>query len=202
MAADTLTLTTELEAVNLMLKSIGESPIASLDDPDELNSDAADALNDLRNSNRTIQTSGWHFNKFRRLLTRNGSNEIVLPENTLSVDTIEDCSYINVIDMGGKLYDLFNDRTAFEKDLRVEIILLKAFTDIPQAARNFIIEDAGLRFQAGKLGNESLHRFTQERWVQCRNELKRANNRTRKPNSLTDSYHGQRFLLRERRILS
>jgi hypothetical protein len=55
-----LVATTELEAVNAMLASIGEAPIDSLDGATQ--SDVQTAINILRDTTREVQTEGWRFN--------------------------------------------------------------------------------------------------------------------------------------------
>lgn len=55
-----LTGTTELEAVNAMLASIGEAPLSSLDGATQ--ADVQIALNILRNTAREVQMWGWRFN--------------------------------------------------------------------------------------------------------------------------------------------
>jgi hypothetical protein len=55
-----LVATTELEAVNAMLASIGEAPIASLDSATA--ADVQTAISLLRNTTREVQARGWRFN--------------------------------------------------------------------------------------------------------------------------------------------
>lgn len=55
-----LVATTELEAVNAMLASIGEAPIANLDAATA--TDVLMAINILRNTAREVQMLGWRFN--------------------------------------------------------------------------------------------------------------------------------------------
>jgi hypothetical protein len=55
-----LSATTELEAVNAMLATIGESPIADVDTATQ--ADATIAINTLRDVVREVQSMGWKFN--------------------------------------------------------------------------------------------------------------------------------------------
>lgn len=58
-----LALTTELEAVNVMLSVIGETPLpAGTDLSTVTQSDVQMALNLLRNTTRDVQSMGWRFN--------------------------------------------------------------------------------------------------------------------------------------------
>ena len=54
------TRTTQLEAVNTMLSTIGEAPVNSL--TGSLPVDASMAVNILNEVNREVQSAGWKFN--------------------------------------------------------------------------------------------------------------------------------------------
>jgi hypothetical protein len=95
--------TLELEAVNDMLSAIGESPVATLDDPP---ADAEVAIRLLRMESRALQAEGWHFNTSTEVkLLPNGSGEFELPANTLKVDTSGCSANLDLVNRGGKLYD-------------------------------------------------------------------------------------------------
>lgn len=192
MADDLLLPTTELEAVNLILFSIGESDVPTLDDV--TNADAAKALLLLRHTNRVVQRKGWHFNTDEeRLFTRNVDGNLLLPANTLRVDTAGTSKDIDAVERDGKLWDRKKHTFVFEQDLYLDIVLLQKFESTPQVARDMITEAAGLQFQAGQVASELLHKFTQERITECGAELRRTDTKTQQPNALRDSYHGSRF---------
>ena len=50
---------TELDAINLMLSSIGSDPVSDLDETDV---DVANAKRILEDTSRNIQRQGWDFN--------------------------------------------------------------------------------------------------------------------------------------------
>ena len=52
--------TTELEAVNVMLSNIGESPVNTLEDDNVI--DATVARTILKSISREVQALGWNFN--------------------------------------------------------------------------------------------------------------------------------------------
>lgn len=58
----TIVPTTELEAVNTMLRAIGESPIADLDTAEPIDTQIALAVDVLRDVMREVQLYGWRFN--------------------------------------------------------------------------------------------------------------------------------------------
>lgn len=60
MAIDNIAPTTELQAVNYLLATIGESAVESLEDP--IDPDVLMALEELRTSARELMTTPWRFN--------------------------------------------------------------------------------------------------------------------------------------------
>ena len=81
----TTTVTTKLEATNVMLTAIGESPVNTI--TSSTTTDVSIAIQILDNVSREVQSVGWHFNTDTNyLLAKNSSNQIVLPTNCLRVD--------------------------------------------------------------------------------------------------------------------
>ena len=71
------TRTTELEAVNTILSTIGEAPLNSL--TGSLPVDGTVAVNILSEITREVQSAGWHFNThYKVTLTRDTGNKIPL----------------------------------------------------------------------------------------------------------------------------
>lgn len=175
---------TELQAVNLILGSIGEAPVDTLDAP--THPDAEDAQSLLLAARVRLLSEGWHFNKFDNwTLTRDGSNNITVPALALEVDTMGEHEYIDVIVIDTKLYDKYNRTFIFDKDLVCSVIMDIEWTNLPQSARDAIIEDAGMQFQAGKVGSQILHRFNAERFMAAIRRLRRAHKRTADRSVLT-----------------
>lgn len=153
--------TTELEAVNALLEQIGEAPVSSLND---LALDAAKARNALNRVSREVQARGWHWNTTFRKLTRDGNNEFVLPTNTLYVDTVRNSFEYDVTARGGKLYDRrpFKNTTVFPDitEIEVKLVELLAYSDLPEAARQYIYIRAARQFQEFQLGAQSISQFS------------------------------------------
>ena len=159
---DNLVPTTEVEAVNALLEQIGEAPVSSLDD---LSLDAASARNTLQRVMREVQARGWHWNTTLRKLQRNGSNEYVLPTNALKADTAGNSWHINVSVREGKLFDKRPYKNVFtfdETELEVEIVELLAFSDLPEAARQYIYVRASRQYQESNLGAPTLSSFSRD----------------------------------------
>ena len=79
---------TELQAVNMMLTTIGEQPIANLNDKAGLQ-DASIAQDILHNTSRQVQSRGWIFNTDLQVTKtpRSSDNQIPVASNILRIDT-------------------------------------------------------------------------------------------------------------------
>ena len=78
------TRTTELEAVNTILSTIGEAPLNTL--TGSLPVDGTTAKNVLSEINREVQSAGWHFNSHYKVdLSRDADNKIPIGTDVLRV---------------------------------------------------------------------------------------------------------------------
>lgn len=151
--------TTELDAVNVMLTSIGESPVNTLGSGLQ-EAEIAEVV--LDNVSRDVQSAGWHFNtEIRYTLNRNVVNEINLPANVIKVDKtslLRDYE-LDVVERGRKLYDRIGNKYTFDKDIEVNMVVLLSFDELPEVARRYITLRAARTFQQRILGNDTLSRM-------------------------------------------
>ena len=146
---------TELDAVNYILKNMGEIPVSTL--TGTLPMDASQAQDTLTDISREVQSRGWYFNTERVTLAVNGSDQVPLPTNTLQVRGVDADRSIKVTNRGDLLYNMtpyltgntWTDRSS----INVEIVYGLAFTDLPQSARNYITLRASRVFQVRELGD-------------------------------------------------
>ena len=156
--------TTELEAVNTMLTSIGEQPIQNLNDLAGL-SDASIAKQILDNVSRAIQSRGWIFNTDLDVnMPINQSGEITLSPDILRVDTTSLVRQgdTDIVERGRKLYDRQKQSFTFTSNVKVNQIKLLTFEDLPEPARRYISIRAARIFHDRVVGSGELHRFYQE----------------------------------------
>lgn len=163
-------LTTELDAVNLMLSIIGESPVNSVEDTGVVDAVLAKQL--LDETSREVQTYGWHWNTdkgYRIAPTVDG--EIVLPANTLKVDEVDPTK--DFVQRGTKLWDRRNHTFKIGQSVTVDIVRFLPFEEIPQVARYYIAVRAGRKFQDRVVGSEVLSGFNKvdetRAWVSLQN---------------------------------
>ena len=152
----------KLEAVNIVLDAIGESPVSSLTSglPD---AEAAEAkLDEVRTE---ILSRGWHQNMEKEVKLRRDANNNILISNTyLRVDTAGDDKDKNVVQRttSGKrmLFDVKNRTYTFETDLVCDVIVDIPFDELTIELQNYIASRAARKFQESALGSASLDSFT------------------------------------------
>jgi hypothetical protein len=195
--ATVLTPTTELEAINTILSVIGESPISSLQEGAAV-ADAVTARNTLSEVNRAVQSKGWHFNSDKGITVSPGafSGEITMPSNCLRVDTTEEFMEVDVVQRGTRLYDRRNHTYTFTKALKVDMVVLLPFEEIPETARHYITIRAARIFQSRTVGAESLFQFTAADERDALVAFKKAEGITGDYNILTGNYTVYRALNR------
>jgi hypothetical protein len=164
----------ELDAVNLMLMTIGEYKVNDLTNLAG-RSDAAVARDILTNTSRQVQSKGWTFNTdFDVVLKPDGSTQMIeLGGDDLRVDTtatVRD-STKDIVERANKLYDRQNNSFLFTENITVNLVKYFNFEDLPEAARRFIVIRSARIFHDRVVGSGELHRFFQEDEGQAWSEL-------------------------------
>jgi hypothetical protein len=156
------TLTSKLEAINTMLGVIGETPVNSIGTGSSRPVSVVQAESLLDETSREVQSDGWHYNTQHDYpLQKDTSNKVVLPTNTLRVDTeVGKYSDIDIVQRGTTLYDRKNHTDVFTEDLKVSITFLLDFTELPEQFRNYITIRAARRFGVRFLGSREIEAFT------------------------------------------
>ena len=191
----TTTVTTKLEAINVMLTAIGESPVNTI--TSSTTTDVSIAIQILDNVSREVQSVGWHFNTDTNyLLAKNSSNQIVLPSNCLSVDNSNKDADLDLVERGRKLWDRENHTYTITKDIRVNITWFLEFTELPETARRYITIRAARIFQDRMLASETLHAFHQVDELSALSALKEHEGDTR-DHSIFDNYSTYRVIDRD-----
>jgi hypothetical protein len=151
--------TTELEAINEILTSIGESPVSSLKSGV---ADAEAAANTLLSISRRVQSSGWSFNTEVNLkLQPTISGEVILPLNTMSVDEVIGKGN-SLVNRGGKLYDREKHTFILEREVTCNLTVLLTFDELPESIRSYITLKAARVFQDRTIGASDLHGYQRE----------------------------------------
>ena len=177
----TQTRTSELEAVNTILSTIGEAPLNSL--TGSLPVDGTIAKNVLSEVAREVQSQGWHFNTHINVtLTRNTDNKIPLATNVVRVE-IDPRKYskgdYNIVQRDTFLYNLAKNEETFDKDFEnATVVYLLPFNEIPEQAKRYITIRSARIFHDRTLGANTLHKFSQEDELKALSILKQAESLT------------------------
>jgi len=146
MAVVSYGVSTELDAVNSILMSVGESPVNTLD---VQSPEVAIAQSTLRQVCREVQAEGWKFNTETEYpITLDTNDQCIVPNNVLQID-INNFKHLNDYDVVRKddngivkLYDLIKHQFEFENTsedkLYCDIIWMVDFELIPQVFKDYI----------------------------------------------------------------
>ena len=136
-----------IDAINLMLASIGSDPINEIDDTD---ADVSNALRILEDTSRNTQRQGWDFNSAQYTLYPNKDNKIKWVDTILSYKNSDGNVYT-------KRGDLFFDATKstfyFDKEIVIDCIIAVDFEDLPDCFKRYIASKAALQFAQRYFGD-------------------------------------------------
>ena len=177
----TQTRTSELEAVNTILSTIGEAPLNTLSG--SLPVDGTTAKNILNEISREVQSAGWHFNThYKATLTRDTNNKIPVGTNVVRVELdpnlVSKADY-DLVQRDGFLFNMAKNTDIFDRNFEdVTQVLLLAFNEIPEQAKRYITIRSARVFHDRTLGANTLHKFSQEDEKQALSILRNAEART------------------------
>ena len=145
---------TELEAVNILLTTIGEAPVNTLTGNQVTDVTIANQV--LTEVSREVQAQGWHFNtEDKVVLSRNEFNQIVVPADVARIDTPD----INTVERDGKLFDLTARSLEFQSSVEATIVYYRDFLDLPDTAKRYITTRAARIFSDRMLNSETISRM-------------------------------------------
>ena len=177
----TTTRSTELESVNVILSTIGESPLNSLSG--SLPVDGTVAKNVLSEISREVQSAGWHFNThYKATLTRDTNNKIPVGTNVVRVELdpnlVSKADY-DLVQRDGFLFNMAKNTDIFDRNFEdVTQVLLLPFNEIPEQAKRYITIRSARVFHDRTLGANTLHKLSQEDEKQALSILRNAEART------------------------
>jgi len=152
----TISLDTELSAVNSILGSIGQSPVTSLD---FTNPEISFIHNLLREVNVDVQNEGWSFNtEYHVTYSPDTDGYFVIPPNVIRFDVHnnQNIKTTDVVKRNGRLYDKYNHTDVFTADLDLDVVTLYEFSDLPSVFQRYITYRAAGRAAAQLVGNPQL----------------------------------------------
>jgi hypothetical protein len=152
-----ITPTTELQAVNTMLSTIGEAPVNSITGTTTV--DVSTAKNILDETSMSIQSLGWNFNTHTnyKSLSLDSNNKVPLPVNCVKADANQSYRHLNYTIRDGFLYDMENHTDVFTSaPSSVDLVLVQQFEHLPEYARRYITMKAARRFASRFIGDNQI----------------------------------------------
>jgi hypothetical protein len=157
----TQTPTTELEAINALLATTGESPVNVLVDSGVVTADIARTT--LHEVNRAYQSEGWHFNtEIDYGLVPDVSGFLNVPTNVLQIETADDYKDNDVVRRGSRIYNRTTHSYVFASNIAFNMVVFLPYEELPEASRQYILITAARLFQDRVLGADALHAFNEQ----------------------------------------
>lgn len=149
------TLTTELEAVNVILGTIGEAPINTLSGT--LPVDVSTAVSVLKEVRRKVLGQGWYFNRDQEVQSSlDGDSNIILATNVLRAELTYADPNIVLVQRGVRLYNAKTQTYVFTSAPKLDLTYLLDWAELPEQARQYIMHRAARIFQARQVGAPEL----------------------------------------------
>ena len=175
MTTTTVTIDTELSAVNATLGSIGQAPISGIDFN---NPEISFIYNILKEVNQDVQNEGWTFNlEYHIKENVNASdNKIIIESDVIRIDNTDEWDrtrdFVRRKDSDGiwKMYDRVNHTFEYPDDdyFYVNKVRLLNFEDIPTCFQRYIIYKASGRAAVQLVSNAQLQQMLATYELQAR----------------------------------
>lgn len=137
---------TELEAVNLILRALGEHPVTTVD---TRHPTVQLALAELNARRRVILLHGYWFNHWHITLTPDISGYVYIPSGMLSFQADEPNRYVII---GDRLYDTLNQTYTITYALSGQSTVDISFEDMPVQARVVVANQAAIKAYGVDIG--------------------------------------------------
>lgn len=179
-----------LDAVNVLLQMIGEPPIDSEDDYEDV-LEAKIALDVIKEAKREILSEEWDINTDDEYTLAVGAdNKIPVPFNVLSISSSDG----DLIVREWLLYSKSNQTQNFTEPQTVKIIWDVPFNNLTHALRNYVTISAARKFQARQIMDRLVYSYSEVDEGRARVLAKKEDRRTSKPNMYNSPY-GQEYLI-------
>lgn len=144
----------KLEAVNIILGAIGQSPVNTLSGAQPAAVDIAEQNLDL--TSLDVQMKGWKFNTRYNveLQPDTETKKIPIPSNILRVEPYQGSWDVSPSD--GFLYDRRLNTFEFQRSFKAQLVYFYEWDLLPPSARTYIARRAALAYQATTLGDSGL----------------------------------------------
>lgn len=162
-----------LDAVNLILRKLGEPPIGSLNTQYPTLDLILPALDEAQ---RNLLAEGWWFNKFEPVtLHPNASNRVVVPPDTMVFEPYK-ADYL----FTGEFIRLADGALEITTPVQGMRIANLPFEELPLVARTAVVYSAAMAVYAADVGIDDIYQDIQRNYAQAYQELGATHTRQRK----------------------
>lgn len=192
---------TTLDAVNVLLATVGHLPVNSI--AGALPPEAALALQTLEEVDREVASRGWHFNTETRVLTRDPNGRIVVTGDVvqysfpdISKRTLDITQRRHPDDNLVCLYEKNEHTFVFAQDLEACVVLLLPFEDAPEHYRRYVTLRAARFYQDRAQTSQVAHATTSRDEIEAERWLNKHEGR-QQTRTIFDSFDAARPLRRQ-----
>lgn len=147
-----LTATSRLDAINIVLSSIGAAPVNTINT--EIDVDVANADRMMERVSRDIQRKGWDYNTYELTLEPDTfTRRIPWITTILSFKATDGGAYAK---REGFFYDRAQQTFDFLKPIQITAIMAQDFDDLPDCFKNYIAAKSALDFQSHFMGDSTV----------------------------------------------
>lgn len=183
MASSAQSRLTELEAVNIILRNVGLSPVSTLSGATA--PDVVTAQSVLDEAQRSVLKEGWDFNTETDYPLTPSSNRITIPSDFFSFRPMDTTKHY--VERQGYLYDLDARSLSFDDTVKVEAIVSLQWSDLPEAARYYIAVKAARQFADDMMGDANAGKLNGDYELEARAAVVEANSQNARV-SMFDNY--------------
>ena len=159
----TYAVSTELDAVNQILSSVGQAPVTTLD---LQNPEVFMTVNTIRECSRQIQLEGWTYNTERNypLQPDATTSKIAIPPGVLTIDSNRKThsDTYDLVMRNGFLYDRYHHKDTFDNEIKVDVVWFFDFEYLPPALQEYITAKAARMCATKMVGDSDLNQLLAE----------------------------------------
>jgi hypothetical protein len=188
-------MTSQLQAVNVMLTSIGQAPVTGLD---QANPELATATLILNTVREEVISEGWDFNSEKGYnLVADASGIIVVPSSilNLSVNQEDGRFRTRAIQRNGQLYDLLGHTFNWGANATVscDVVWDVTFETLPAVFQTYVVQRAARVFAGRTVGSEKMVAFNAQDELNLRANCLAYDCTTGRHNALVQGDKGRYF---------
>ena len=180
-----LGLITELDGVNRILASSGDSPVLTLEGS---YLQANLAQEELSKASQALQGDGWYFNEEEdvELTPDINDKQITLPSNCIEA-IAKHYNGGKVIQRGNKLYNRTDRTYEFTENVTADLLYVLEWDLLPQVAREVAILQAAMSFISNFVGDGDLLKVVAGKLTNATEKLENADAQSRNINMLENT---------------